>query len=253
MVDVAANFGGSVPEYYDSIMGPAQFEPFGADLARRLPAKPPGDVLEIACGTGRVTRLLRERLDPAVRLVASDISGAMLDYGRAKVAGDIDWREADACKLPFPDSAFGALLCAFGIMFVPDKALALREGGASDSAVVGSTRASPLTSEEIARALPDSATAVLEYVAGSEGAPTTLFVAVITTVGLFQVFAEPYVMTRGGPLNATTSVALLMYEQGFRWWSMGHAAAIAFVLFAMVLVVSALQVAMRKRIEGAGR
>lgn len=127
MVDVAANFGGSVPEYYDSIMGPAQFEPFGADLARRLPAKPPGDVLEIACGTGRVTRLLRERLDPAVRLVASDISGAMLDYGRAKVAGDIDWREADACKLPFPDGAFGALLCAFGIMFVPDKALALRE------------------------------------------------------------------------------------------------------------------------------
>jgi multiple sugar transport system permease protein len=84
-------------------------------------------------------------------------------------------------------------------------------------------------------------------------APTTLFVAVITTVGLFQVFAEPYVMTRGGPLNATTSVALLMYEQGFRWWSMGHAAAIAFVLFAMVLLVSALQVAMRKRIEGAGR
>jgi multiple sugar transport system permease protein len=84
-------------------------------------------------------------------------------------------------------------------------------------------------------------------------APTTLFVGVITTVGLFQVFAEPYVMTRGGPLNATTSVALLMYEQGFRWWSMGSAAAVAFVLFAMVLLVSAAQVAIRRLIEGAPR
>ncbi len=77
--------------------------------------------------------------------------------------------------------------------------------------------------------------------------PTTLFVAVITTVGLFQIFAEPYVMTRGGPLNATTSVALMMYQQGFRWWSMGNAAAIAFVLFGMVLLASALQMALRKR------
>ena len=84
-------------------------------------------------------------------------------------------------------------------------------------------------------------------------APTTLFVGVITTVGLFQVFAEPYVMTRGGPLNATTSVALLMYEQGFRWWSMGSAAAVAFVLFAMVLLVSAAQIGIRRLIEGAPR
>ncbi len=77
--------------------------------------------------------------------------------------------------------------------------------------------------------------------------PTTLFVAVITTVGLFQIFAEPYVMTAGGPLGATTSVALLMYQQGFRWWSMGNAAAIAFVLFGLVLAASALQMALRKR------
>jgi multiple sugar transport system permease protein len=77
--------------------------------------------------------------------------------------------------------------------------------------------------------------------------PTTVFVAVITTVGLFQVFAEPYVMTRGGPLNATTSVALLMYQQGFRWWSMGNAAAIAFVLFGLVLLASALNVLLRRK------
>lgn len=129
MSEATPVFGGSIPEYYDRITGEAQFEVFGADMARRLPAKPPGDVLEVACGTGRVTRQLRERLDPGVRLVATDISAAMLAYARSKHAGvsGVDWREADACKLPFPDGAFGALVCAFGVMFVPDKEAAFRE------------------------------------------------------------------------------------------------------------------------------
>ncbi|HJR51955.1 MAG TPA: sugar ABC transporter permease, partial [Gemmatimonadales bacterium] len=81
--------------------------------------------------------------------------------------------------------------------------------------------------------------------------PTALFVAVLVTVQLFQIFAEPYVMTRGGPLHATTSITLLMYEQGFRWWNMGHAAAIAFVLFALILATTGLQVALRRRGRGA--
>ena len=77
--------------------------------------------------------------------------------------------------------------------------------------------------------------------------PTTLFVGVLTTVGLFQIFAEPYVMTRGGPLYATTSITLLMYQQGFRWWNLGNAAAIAFVLFAMIIAATGLQVLFRGR------
>jgi len=77
-------------------------------------------------------------------------------------------------------------------------------------------------------------------------APTSLFVAVITTVTLFQIFAEPYVMTRGGPLYATTSITLLMYEQGFRWWNLGAAAAVAFVLFALIIAATGLQVALRR-------
>lgn len=81
--------------------------------------------------------------------------------------------------------------------------------------------------------------------------PTALFVAVLVTVQVFQIFAEPYVMTRGGPLHATTSITLLMYEQGFRWWNMGHAAAIAFVLFALILATTGLQVALRRRGKGA--
>jgi len=69
--------------------------------------------------------------------------------------------------------------------------------------------------------------------------PTLLFVGLMTLIGNFQLFAEPYVMTRGGPSNRTLSVVLYMYEQGFRWWNLGYAAALAFVLFAIILVVSA--------------
>jgi multiple sugar transport system permease protein len=71
--------------------------------------------------------------------------------------------------------------------------------------------------------------------------PTLLFVGVITMIGYFQLFAEPYVMTAGGPLRATTSVVLLMYEEGFRWWRMGYAAALAFVLFVVILLATLLQ------------
>jgi multiple sugar transport system permease protein len=80
-------------------------------------------------------------------------------------------------------------------------------------------------------------------------APTFLFVGVMTMLGQFQVFSEPYVMTQGGPLKATTTVVLLMYEEGFRWWRMGLAAAIAFVLFVIMLVGTLIQM----RIQGGRR
>jgi multiple sugar transport system permease protein len=76
-------------------------------------------------------------------------------------------------------------------------------------------------------------------------APTFVFVAVITMIGYFQLFAEPYVMTQGGPANSTLSVVLLMYQEGFRWWNMGHAAAVAFVLFVVILVLTLLQLRLR--------
>jgi multiple sugar transport system permease protein len=79
-------------------------------------------------------------------------------------------------------------------------------------------------------------------------APTFLFLGVLTTIGYFQFFAEPYVMTGGGgPLNATLSTGLLMYKQGFRWWNMGYAAAIAVILGVVILVFSALQFAIERR------
>jgi multiple sugar transport system permease protein len=77
-------------------------------------------------------------------------------------------------------------------------------------------------------------------------APTFLFVSVMTMIEQFQLFAEPYVMTQGGPLKSTTSVVLLMYEEGFRWWRMGHAAAIAFVLFVIMLGATIVQLKLQK-------
>jgi multiple sugar transport system permease protein len=77
-------------------------------------------------------------------------------------------------------------------------------------------------------------------------APTFLFVGVLTMVGYFQLFAEPYVMTQGGPLGATRSVVLLMYEQGFRWWNMGYASAVAFALFAVILAATLVQLRLQR-------
>jgi multiple sugar transport system permease protein len=71
--------------------------------------------------------------------------------------------------------------------------------------------------------------------------PTLVFVGVVVMIGYFQLFAEPYVMTQGGPLKSTTSLVLLMYEEGFRWWRMGFAAAIAFVLFIIILIWTLIQ------------
>ena len=78
-------------------------------------------------------------------------------------------------------------------------------------------------------------------------APTFVFVGVVTMIGYFQLFAEPYVMTQGGPANSTLSVVLLMYEEGFRWWNMGYGAAVAFVLFAIILLLTLVQLCLRAR------
>jgi len=71
--------------------------------------------------------------------------------------------------------------------------------------------------------------------------PTTLFISIITIVGFFQLFAEPYIMTQGGPLNKTLTIVGYMYQEGFRWWNMGYAAALSFVLFFIILIVTIIQ------------
>lgn len=77
-------------------------------------------------------------------------------------------------------------------------------------------------------------------------APTTLFVSIITMIGYFQLFAEPYVMTQGGPLNKTLSIVQYMYQEGFRWWNMGYSASIAFVLFIIIFIGTLIQFKVQK-------
>jgi len=129
MTDPNAVFAGSIPENYDRYLGPVLFEPYARDLARRVPAKEGMRLLEVACGTGIVTRHLRERLPEGGRFVATDLNEPMLDVARRKLEemGGIEWQPADACALPFPDASFDVLVCQFGMMFVPDKEAALKE------------------------------------------------------------------------------------------------------------------------------
>jgi multiple sugar transport system permease protein len=79
-------------------------------------------------------------------------------------------------------------------------------------------------------------------------APTFVFVGVVTMIASFQIFSEPYVMTQGGPLKATETLVLFMYEEGFRWWRLGVAASIAFLLFLIILVWTAIQLRLERRL-----
>jgi ubiquinone/menaquinone biosynthesis C-methylase UbiE len=127
--DQNAVFGGSIPENYDRYLGPSFFEPFANDMVARLDPSRNRSVLEIACGTGIVTRRLRDRLSTEARLVATDLNPAMFVLAQKKFdpKENVTWLEADAGVLPFADGSFDAALCQFGAMFFPDKEAAMRE------------------------------------------------------------------------------------------------------------------------------
>jgi len=123
-----SNFAGSIPELYDRYLVPLIFEPYARDLALRLSAFAPADILEVAAGTGVVTRAMAA-LMPDARIVASDLNQPMLDRA-ARMMGpgaNVTWRQADALALPFDDGSFDAVVCQFGAMFFPDKVQAYRE------------------------------------------------------------------------------------------------------------------------------
>jgi multiple sugar transport system permease protein len=80
-------------------------------------------------------------------------------------------------------------------------------------------------------------------------APTTIFISLITMIGYFQFFAEPYIMTQGGPLNSTLSIVQYMYQEGFKWWNMGYSASIAFVFFFIILLGTIIQLKIQKSTE----
>lgn len=122
-------FEGSIPENYDRYLGPAFFEPFANDIAARLSGQRAMNVLEVACGTGIVTRRLRDNLAPEAQIVATDLNPGMFAFAQGKFRANenVKWQQADATALPFPDGSFDAVVCQFGLMFVPDKQAAMRE------------------------------------------------------------------------------------------------------------------------------
>jgi len=129
MPEPNAAFSGSIPENYDRYLGPVLFEPYATDLVSRLNTSDDATVLELACGTGIVTRRLFERPGPRVKIVATDLNESMLNYARARFAPEpsIEWKQADATDLLFEDQSFDAVVCQFGLMFFPDKKQAVSE------------------------------------------------------------------------------------------------------------------------------
>src|SRR5512144_2226001 len=121
-------FSGSIPELYEDYLVPLIFEPYASDLADRVASVAPRRVLEIAAGTGVVTRHLARTLPAAATIVATDLNPPMLDMAAKRgVARAVEWRQADAMKLPFEDATFDAVVCQFAVMFFPDRAAAFAE------------------------------------------------------------------------------------------------------------------------------
>ncbi len=149
----------------------------------------------------------------------------LLNYALGAVGvGPIDWLGDPRWAMPaiivmavWKNFGYNMLICIAGLQSIPDE---LYEAAALDGAT-GWQRFRHVTLPMLG--------------------PTLVFVGVVTMIGYFQMFAEPYVMTQGGPLRSTTSLVLLMYEEGFRWWRMGAAAAIAFTLFAIIAALTFVQ------------
>src|SRR5882724_13528873 len=126
--DIDGAFSGSIPKLYETYLVPLIFEAYAADLVRRLASRSPTRVLEVAAGTGVVTRVLASVLPEHVSIVATDLNQAMLDHASSLgTKRPVEWRQADSMRLPFQDETFDAVVCQFGVMFFPDKAKAFSE------------------------------------------------------------------------------------------------------------------------------
>jgi ubiquinone/menaquinone biosynthesis C-methylase UbiE len=129
MLETDKMFVGSIPENYDRYMVPLIFEPYAGDIARRAASVSPGAVLEIAAGSGVVTRALAPRLPRGTSYIVTDLNQPMVDYAASRQPPDtrIKWRQADALALPFENAAFDLVCCQFGAMFFPDHISGYRE------------------------------------------------------------------------------------------------------------------------------
>jgi SAM-dependent methyltransferase len=121
-------FAGSIPQLYEALLVPLIFEPYARDMASRVADLLPRDVLEVAAGTGALSRALALALPGGAHLVATDLNTGMLDHAAAlPTARPVEWRQADAMDLPFAAASFDAVVCQFGAMFFPDVRQGFRE------------------------------------------------------------------------------------------------------------------------------
>ena len=136
--DIDKVFAGSIPRLYEDYFVPLIFAPYAPDMAARVAARAPARVLEIAAGTGVVTRALATQLPASTEIVATDLNPGMIaTAAQVGTARPVQWQQADAMQLPFAHGEFDVVVCQFGVMFFPDKGHAyaearrvLRPGGA---------------------------------------------------------------------------------------------------------------------------
>ncbi|HRI78679.1 MAG TPA: class I SAM-dependent methyltransferase [Cyclobacteriaceae bacterium] len=123
-----AAFSGSIPENYDRYLGPLLFEPYAMDIVSRIRKEKVTNIVELACGTGRVTKYLFRYFTGSAKITATDLNADMIAVARKQVLDrSINWMTADMQELPFQDNTFDLAVCQYGIMFVPDKPKAIRE------------------------------------------------------------------------------------------------------------------------------
>jgi SAM-dependent methyltransferase len=121
-------FAGSMSEFYERFMVPMHFSAHARTMVQRLGPVQSGHILEVAAGTGAVTRLLARDLPGNVAITATDLNPSMLELARRQPGADrVHWQQADALALPFPDASFEVVLCQFGVMFFPNKIKAFQE------------------------------------------------------------------------------------------------------------------------------
>lgn len=126
--DIDRGFAGSIAQLYEHYLVPLIFESYAADVVARVAVRHPARVLEIAAGTGVVTRQLARALPANVSIVATDLNQPMLDQAAAVgTERSVEWRQADAMQLPFADESFDVVVCQFAVMFFPDKGKAFAE------------------------------------------------------------------------------------------------------------------------------
>ncbi|KJL33318.1 class I SAM-dependent methyltransferase [Microbacterium azadirachtae] len=180
--DAAAKlFRGGVPDAYEQLMVPLMFQPYADDMVARAVARGPSAVLELAAGTGAVTRGLAAALPRETTLIATDLNPGMLAVAEARGAPrpagapDVRWQTADAQALPFDDASFDLVVCQFGVMFFPDRPAAhaqvrrvLRPGGTYLFSAWDSIKTNAVAlavDEAYRRVLPDAPPNVITRVA----------------------------------------------------------------------------------------